>query len=1031
MGKIIDVIDTAKSLYINEFNRNTSVEKIIDREVGNILEKNFGKEAVFQDKVEGNSKITQEYADKINSLFNSKGDGNRSGKPDYIVVTNKKDCLLEMLVDNKNSNKNIEKGLNDAIFYANSAITKGFDVRIALASNGNETVFRVYDLECKEWVPFTVDGVELKGIPNKNLTDLIYKDNAIGIKMDYTKKVRNSQIIRNVLDELDEIYYARYNYLSQNKHNELKIDFTIANVVLQTLLDKYKSIFQETDVWEDMEILYEVKDLYTNKESRSIKKAILACLDIIFNTGGVYDEYKSIFEQYKHVFVVKDMKNKRKILFDYKNIIEDIGNIDDKNKNKTLMADIYKQFAKIETLHDSDIDLFGEIYEKLMNNKTKKDFGQFFTKRNLTTILAILLFKDEIKILVYDYINGMNEEFENKSFNEVLIDFACGTGGLITEVMHLIRKELRYGEALNKFIKEKNLDVSQKGIYVEKILKNMCKRCIYACDIAGENVARTKVNIFFAGDGYRDIGEIDSLNDAELSRFLGGKKIRGLITNIPMGSKTDTVIEFEGTKVSNKKISENQFLVQSVKYLKPGIGKAMIIVPDGILEGTENYELREWLIKQCKINGIVGFPKHSFAPYTHEKTYAIFLERRSEPLEYLINNDEKINQQLISENGIYMYIVDCDGFANSDKRFVTDLKDENGKWKHNELSEWVDREGKVHPSLLEECWIRRDAVQRECDISIDEWDNVKEGKKYGVIKYSDILSNKIITRGSIVKKLELNMEFCREVGIYKCIKYNVNDLVKLYNQGVSFIVDAIINLGFSVDKEKKFEYIPEKISEKLEFKSKKAFIDYLIEKEVFGHKDFKFNFNFKESNKIEVIDLKTNTAVYEKAIEAMLNMAGISIEKKDITSSKAKTYIMNSNGVIINDFELELINNYIENNYNNYKLEFTAENLSNIICNSKNEEILASIIDEINSLGYEVENTNSGYKFYNQVEKRIVNLLPENYLRPVVTKTLSLDEFLKSLSEIGIINEKEIDKEKKEIIDLNTQEIEVTNNNED
>ncbi|WP_373205888.1 HsdM family class I SAM-dependent methyltransferase [Clostridium tertium] len=1034
MSKIIEVINIDKVLYVNEFNRNTVVEKIVDREVGNILEKDFGREAVFQDKVESNGKISKEYANKINSLFNSKGEGNRAGKPDYIVVTNQKDSLLEMLVDNKNSNESIENGLNDAIFYANSAIAKGFDVRIALASNGKESVFRVYNLESKEWVPFTIDGMELKGIPNKTLVDLIYKDNAIGIKEDYTKRIRNSQIIRNVLDELDEIYYARYNYLSQNKHNELKIDFTIANVVLQTLLEKYKSIFQETDVWDDIKILYEIKENYTNKESRDIKKGIKACMDVIFNSNGVYDEYESIFKQYQEVFVVKDMKNKRKTLFNYKVLIDDIGSIDEKNKNKTLTADIYKQFARIETLHDSDIDLFGEIYEKLMNNKTKKDFGQFFTKRNLTSILAKLLFKNEIKILVNEYISEMDENFENKNFNEILIDFACGTGGLITEVMHLIRRELRDGEALNKLIKEKNLNFSNKQIYVDKILKEMCKRCVYACDIAGENVARTKVNIFFAGDGYKKVDEIDSLNDDELNSFLGGKRIRGLITNIPMGSKTDTVIEFDGQKVSNKKISENQFLVQSVKYLKPGVGKAMIIVPDGILEGTENYELREWLIKHCKINGIVGFPKHSFAPYTHEKTYAIFIERRSVPLDNLIDSNEVINPVLISEEGIYMYIVDCDGFANSDKRFVTDLKDESGKWKHNELSEWVDVEGKVYPSLLEECWVRKDSEQKEDFISRDEWDKEIEGKKYGIIKYSDILSNKIITRGSIVKKLRLNMEFCKEVGLYKEVKYNVNDLVKLYTQGVEYIIDAINSLGFIVDKERKYEYIPIKISENIEFKSKKVFEKYLIENEVFGHREFKFKFNFKESNKIEVIDLKTNTSLYEKTIEAMLNMAGISIEHKEITSSKAKSYIMNSDRTIISDDELNKINEYISNNYEKHELEFTTEQLSYVMSSFDNEDALTSIIEEINALGYEVENLNSGYKFYNQVEKRIVNLLPETYLRPVVTKSLSLDEFLISLSELGIIDSEDINKEKEEFIILNnnknTQDIEVSGNDE-
>ena len=51
-----------------------------------------------------------------------------------------------------------------------------------------------------------------------------------------------------------------------------------------------------------------------------------------------------------------------------------------------------------------------------------------------------------------------------------------------------------------------------------------------------------------------------------------------------------------------------------------------------------------------------------------------------------------------------MYIIDNDGFANSDKRYPTRLRDAEQRWLHDEVSAWVDSEGMEHVSRLEECW---------------------------------------------------------------------------------------------------------------------------------------------------------------------------------------------------------------------------------------------------------------------------------------------------------------------------------------
>ena len=51
-----------------------------------------------------------------------------------------------------------------------------------------------------------------------------------------------------------------------------------------------------------------------------------------------------------------------------------------------------------------------------------------------------------------------------------------------------------------------------------------------------------------------------------------------------------------------------------------------------------------------------------------------------------------------------MYIIDNDGFANSDKRFPTRLRDTNQEWLHDEVSGYSDNEGEEHKAILVQRW---------------------------------------------------------------------------------------------------------------------------------------------------------------------------------------------------------------------------------------------------------------------------------------------------------------------------------------
>lgn len=90
-----------------------------------------------------------------------------------------------------------------------------------------------------------------------------------------------------------------------------------------------------------------------------------------------------------------------------------------------------------------------------------------------------------------------------------------------------------------------------------------------------------------------------------------------------------------------------------------------IIVNDGALEAPTRENLRIGLMHTCDIYAVVSLSKFAFAPYTREKTYILFMQRKQE---------DGIGE--IQDFPIWHFILDYDGYANSDKRYRTKYHDD-------------------------------------------------------------------------------------------------------------------------------------------------------------------------------------------------------------------------------------------------------------------------------------------------------------------------------------------------------------------
>ncbi len=283
----------------------------------------------------------------------------------------------------------------------------------------------------------------------------------------------------------------------------------------------------------------------------------------------------------------------------------------------------------------TDLDTKGVAFEQFVDGFFKGDFGQYFTPREIIQF-AVEMLRPEA--------------------DDLTLDPACGSGGFLLYAMDHVRL---YAE--EAFADDPKAAYRHWHDYAEKRL--------YGIEINDEISRVAKMNMILHDDGHTNIVGFDAL-DKIGEIWKQNLRIRAnafdlILTNPPFGAvvkETEKgkaymegweLLKYVGKgtggagdydaapgdfKAGKKSIksrtsikTEILFCERVWHFLKPGTGRAAIVLPDGILTNSSLQGVRDWLLQRFQLLAVVSLPQ---AAFQHSgagvKASVVFVRKRAE-----------------------------------------------------------------------------------------------------------------------------------------------------------------------------------------------------------------------------------------------------------------------------------------------------------------------------------------------------------------------------------------------------------------
>ena len=325
------------------------------------------------------------------------------------------------------------------------------------------------------------------------------------------------------------------------------------------------------------------------------------------------------------------------------------------NIDPPILAQCVEHLEAI-SLERTDLDTKGVAFEEFMGGFFKGDFGQYFTPRELIDFSVAIL---------------------DPKRTDLVLDPACGSGGFLLNALDHVRRaadraqipgSVQHFQYWHEFAQNNlfGIEVNDELARVAKM--NMIIHDDGQTNIVGHDALDFTQNIrekhsgitpgkfdliltnppFGAvikrvekGDGY--------LEQFELMRYLG--KNYPLHNDLPgTGDQTDARILPKTVRPRASIKTEIAFIERIRSFLKPGTGRAAVVLPDGILSNSSLKGVRHWILNHFQVLGVISLPQDAFSHYdAGVKASIIFLRRLAEG--ETVSEDEAVFMALVENIG--------------------------------------------------------------------------------------------------------------------------------------------------------------------------------------------------------------------------------------------------------------------------------------------------------------------------------------------------------------------------------------------
>ena len=250
---------------------------------------------------------------------------------------------------------------------------------------------------------------------------------------------------------------------------------------------------------------------------------------------------------------------------------------------------------------------------------------------------------------------------------ERVLDTSCGSGGFLLYALDYIRHQAT--------------EYYEKGSADHyRYWHDFAEKHLYGIEINDEIARVAKMNMIVHDDGHTNVISYDALEsiDKIAAHNPGFQKDKFdlILTNPPFGSTVNgaekpylSTFELGNTydkkgkaKPRKNQSSEVLFVERICEFLKPGTGKAAIVLPDGILTNSSSQYVRDFILERFQLLAVVSLPQCAFAHFgAGVKASVVFVRKR--------DNDEVVN----NEEAIFMAAPELIGYDATGRKTESQL----------------------------------------------------------------------------------------------------------------------------------------------------------------------------------------------------------------------------------------------------------------------------------------------------------------------------------------------------------------------